>query len=137
MSSPTLYFCMTSRASLEWPTSSNSSVASLPDCSKSTSSPPGCCKTKKSMSITKKKKRSIDQRHGSGRHTSFRNSATLYTLSLITIHGCLSCAFSRTSASEYFLTSFSLIFILLICSYYWKKLVQKKKNNNNNTVWNK
>ena len=33
---------ISSRASVEWPTSSNDSVASLPACSIKTSSPPGC-----------------------------------------------------------------------------------------------
>lgn len=40
--SPILYFFIISLASVEWPTSSNDSVASLPACSIRTSSPPGC-----------------------------------------------------------------------------------------------
>lgn len=42
-SSPILYFFISSRASVEWPTSSKASVASFPACSSRTSSPPGCC----------------------------------------------------------------------------------------------
>lgn len=39
---PIKYLAIISRASVEWPTSSKDSVASLPPCSIRTSSPPGC-----------------------------------------------------------------------------------------------
>lgn len=40
--SPTWYFVIRSKASVEWPTSSKSSEPSMPEWSNSTSSPPGC-----------------------------------------------------------------------------------------------
>lgn len=123
MSSPILYFCMTSRASLECPTSSNSSVASLPACSNRTSSPPGCCNQKQKNPDNELKLaanerrvsggiqpgRPCDYDNGGGGRTSFRNSVTSYMQSLITIHGFLELSFPQTSAIEYFFTSFSLI----------------------------
>jgi len=117
ISSPILYFCITSRASLECPTSSNSSVASLPACSNRTSSPPGCCNHKRNGLKPMDRRRvpggTQSARGGrdynGGGHTSFRNSVTSYMQSLITIHGLVAFAFSTTSAIEYFFTSFSVI----------------------------
>lgn len=119
ISSPILYFSITSRASLECPTSSNSSVASLPACSNKTSSPPGCCKktTKgRPTLLTSNNQRTWrnNRSHVSGSwhgHTSFRNSVTSYMLSLITIHGVFALAFSWTSINEYFFTCSPLIAI--------------------------
>jgi hypothetical protein len=46
----TTHFLSISRASLEWPTSSNAPVASVPAVSSTTSSPPGCWSRNSEMS---------------------------------------------------------------------------------------
>uniref|UniRef100_A0A2M4B198 Putative secreted protein n=1 Tax=Anopheles triannulatus TaxID=58253 RepID=A0A2M4B198_9DIPT len=80
-SSPIRYCFICSLASLLWPTSSNSVVASFPAYSISTSSPPGC---------------------------SWRNLVTSYTLSWMTIHTSVGLLCWPTSASVYCFCAISL-----------------------------